>query len=62
MPHVLPAPPSPLPPEDRCALTAECDAPFETTIVGWAGATGWVFDACWPCARKTIDIMSGWRL
>jgi hypothetical protein len=49
-------------PEDRCALTADCDAPFETTIVGWAGACGWVFDACWPCAIRTIDVMTGWRL
>ena len=50
------------PPEDRCSLRADCDQPFETTIVGWAGGTGWVFDACWKHAREEIDVMSGWRL
>lgn len=48
--------------ENRCTLTHGCDAPFETTVVGWAGGTGWVYDACWPCARRMIDVMSGWSL
>lgn len=47
-------------PEDRCTLTEGCDRPFETTTVGWAGGSGWVFDACWPCAKRSVDAMSGW--
>lgn len=49
-------------PEDRCTLSEGCDAPYETTIVGWAGGSGWVFDACWPCAKHKVDVMSGWAL
>lgn len=49
-------------PEDRCCLTEDCERPFETTIVGWAGPCGWVFDACWPCAIQRVNVMTGWAL
>jgi len=39
-------------PVNRCHY---CPAPFETTIIGWAGICGWVIDACWPCARTRVD-------
>ena len=48
--------------EDRCALASDCEAAFETTVVGWSGGIGWVYDACWRHARQLVDWMTGWGL
>lgn len=47
-------------PPDRCTITEGCDRPFEVSIIGWAGGGGWLFDACWPCARDYPQ--TGWPL